>query len=313
MSTELEQRLREDMDAFTQGLRVPAGFAAKVYARRHRRQRTARALIAGGLATALAGGAAAVALLPRGSRVVDGQRMETAAYVIPQVRHALSAAALSNMVVYTRMTHQPQWTWQPMPGRTIGQSSTGATAGADSYVTSVRYHGRWEFSAFDQDGKRVFSELATIGKSPETTTAVIYSSHTWWTATTPPTPLPKKTSSCVTNGNLAAWKGPSGDWPDLIQAELSCGAFRLAGTQVVDGVNAIKIIARSDSALFDPVTFTLWVDPSTYLPVRIVDSGAGQSVTQMDSRWLPPTPANRALVDLSVPAGFKRVAPPASS
>lgn len=51
---------------------------------------------------------------------------------------------------------------------------------------------------------------------------------------------------------------------------------------------------------------TVWVDPAAYLPVRL-DLG---QIIQTNFQWLPPTPANLALVNVPVPAGFRQVPPP---
>jgi hypothetical protein len=71
---------------------------------------------------------------------------------------------------------------------------------------------------------------------------------------------------------------------------------------VVDGIDAIKI--TGDSGI------TLWVSPSTYLPVRLV---LGKSVRQTDFQWLVPTPANLAQLKVQVPPGFRQVPPPAQA
>jgi hypothetical protein len=80
---------------------------------------------------------------------------------------------------------------------------------------------------------------------------------------------------------------------------------------VVDGVDAIKISVGSaksnalERGYLQSMRFVLWVDPSTYLPVRLRMTGQ-----QQDFRWLRPTAANLALAKLAVPAGFRRVTPP---
>jgi hypothetical protein len=52
--------------------------------------------------------------------------------------------------------------------------------------------------------------------------------------------------------------------------------------------------------------FTLWVNPATYLPVRMTIGPVNASF-----EWLAPTPANLAPLHLTVPAGFRQVPPPA--
>jgi outer membrane lipoprotein-sorting protein len=317
MSTELEQQLRDDMDSFTRRLTLPAGLAANAYRNGRKRQRTVRMLIAAAATTALAGGVAA-AVASGGPGTAEQSRIDTAAYVIPHVRHALSVAEWNNTVVYYRTTSGTSMTWRPVPGGAIGSGivGDGTEPGADSYETMVKYQDRFVFSAFGQDGQRVFSELSVLGKGSWTTTAVLYSSATWWNAATPTSPPPKKTTKCVTDRDSRTSDGPSGDLPDFIKDQLTCGVFKVAGTEVVDGVNAIKITGSATSAF--PAASqtqysgpTYWVDPETYLPVRMTLTRNGTLATQYDYQWLSPTPANRALLDLPVPAGFKQVKPPA--
>ena len=57
-----------------------------------------------------------------------------------------------------------------------------------------------------------------------------------------------------------------------------------------------------------------WVDPATYLPVRDVTTisppATGRVTTITDDfRWLPPTPANLADLDVRIPPGFTQVQP----
>jgi hypothetical protein len=68
---------------------------------------------------------------------------------------------------------------------------------------------------------------------------------------------------------------------------------------VVDGVDAIKMTGSAGQ-------LTLWVNPTTYLPVRFT-----VGPLQNDFQWLRPTPANLALLRVPVPAGFRQVPPPA--
>ena len=87
-------------------------------------------------------------------------------------------------------------------------------------------------------------------------------------------------------------------WQSDIRQELSCGAFSEGGHQRVDGIDAVKLTG-SDGVV-------LWIDPSTYLPVR--QAGPGAAVT--DFRWLQATPASLAKLKVIIPAGFRQVPPP---
>jgi hypothetical protein len=69
--------------------------------------------------------------------------------------------------------------------------------------------------------------------------------------------------------------------------------------QAIDGTDALKITGNSGQ-------LTLWVNPATYLPVRLQTGGL-----RTDFQWLRPAPAHRAVLNLPVPAGFRQVQPPA--
>jgi hypothetical protein len=103
-------------------------------------------------------------------------------------------------------------------------------------------------------------------------------------------------------------------WPSYLRAMLACGAFDASGPARLNGASVIRIVsARSARGL--PVAETLWVSRSTYLPVRIVSSSASAqrnggppaAATRTDFRWLPPTAANVAGTQVTIPRGFRRV------
>jgi hypothetical protein len=50
------------------------------------------------------------------------------------------------------------------------------------------------------------------------------------------------------------------------------------------------------------------VNATTYLPFRFTAKASG--TFQMNLRWLPPTAANLAQLNVPVPAGFTQVPPP---
>jgi hypothetical protein len=68
------------------------------------------------------------------------------------------------------------------------------------------------------------------------------------------------------------------------------------------------------------VGWTLYVDPTTYLPVRITGSDAtfgGPAASTFDTlvtnvQWLKPTAANTAKALVRIPPGFHRVSSPAN-
>ena len=106
---------------------------------------------------------------------------------------------------------------------------------------------------------------------------VNYTSHTWWTARSPrPVVTGPASASCLPGGGIRL-SGGRNAWPDFIRSQLACGAYNVVGKQVVGGADVLKITGSSG----DP---TLWVNPVTYLPIRLEAPGG----LQTDFQWLPP-------------------------
>jgi hypothetical protein len=299
MNTELEQRLRSDMERVTQGVRVPQGLALKAY-RHSQKRKTTRAVTAAGavivLAAALAGAKVSGAFGP-----ASGQQVQATAYLVSRVEHALSAPSMNNVVAFTRTVYPAGITLQPKPGGMTGSGGTGASpARSASYVLVWAYHHTSKFSGFTA-GRRVFDERITRVHGSPATTAVIYSSHTWWTATgiAGPAGNAPASSGCLPGGEIRLQGGTALAWPDFIRSQLACGAYTVTDRQaVVDKVHAIEITGSSGQV-------KLWVNRATYLPVQLDRGGLTTSF-----RWMPPTPASLALLHMPVPAGFQQVPPP---
>lgn len=117
-------------------------------------------------------------------------------------------------------------------------------------------------------------------------------------------------------------------WPAFIKATIACGAATVTGRAWIDGVHTIKItgspvttglpkgMVRATKAR---VRYILYVNPSTYLPLRMDGSttsfGGGtrpwrwSTVTYI--QWLPPTKANIAEALVKIPRGYRHVTSPA--
>jgi hypothetical protein len=301
MNTELERRLRADMERATQDVRIPPGLARKAF--RHHRQRimTARMVTAAGAVTVLAAAGLAAAgasgaFGPGGSRAGGG------AYLVARVERALSAPSLNNLVGFARTVYPVGIPVQPVPG---GLASSGGPGGSPpqsvGYELTWAYHHASKVSAFTASGRHLFDERFTRGHGPAATTAVIYTSHTWWTTTDTGGPAGNgPASGCLPNGDIRLpGSGAGFGWPGFIRSQLACGAYTVTSKHaVIDNVSAIEITGNSGH-------LTLWVNRATYLPVRLDDGPV-----QIHFRWLRPTPANQALLNTPVPAGFHQVPPP---
>jgi hypothetical protein len=120
------------------------------------------------------------------------------------------------------------------------------------------------------------------------------------------------------------------NWPAFIKAMLGCGEATVTGHTRIGGVETTVIRGSVDVPLSKGyartvrekrvrVRFTLYVDSTTYLPVRMYGSteayggafGRTVSASATNVRWLPPTAANIAKTLVTIPPGYTRVSSPA--
>ena len=124
---------------------------------------------------------------------------------------------------------------------------------------------------------------------------------------------------------------PTAHWSSFIKATLDCGAAKVTGHVWVNGQESIQItgkpitvrLSRGEANAvhehYARALWTLYVNPSTYLPIRMVGvtetfGGSGghtrfESVTNV--RWLPPTSDNVAQALVTIPPGYQQVSSPA--
>jgi hypothetical protein len=293
MSHRTEELLRAGMERFTAEVSVPAGLAVKA-AKRGRRRRRARAGAAVLSAASIAGAVAVVVAAPG---PVRDARMT--AYVVSRAEAALAQASSQNVIEYVRET--ATGTGEIFVGNLPGRT-----------VVSWTYGGRQDrIAVYASSGQPAGEEGSVTAGRQRTITSVSYRDKTWWrqTDTLPPAVAPTPESSCEDATVLAG--GAAGSGSARIRAALSCGQYSIAGTGWVDGVRALRLKPTQASSSRH-LTAVLWVDASTYLPVRDVVTVAGTSARyQDDFRWLRPTPANLANLKVPIPAGFTQVPPPA--
>jgi hypothetical protein len=301
MNTELEQQLRADMEHATRDVRVPPGLALKAYRHYHKRAITTRAAAAAGAAAVLTAGALSVAEVTGAfGQPAGGAQVRTTAYVISRVERALSAPNMANMVAYTRTVYPAGVTLRPVPGGVNGSGGPAAgSSRAGAYEALWAYHRSSKLSSFTASGQRVFDERITVGKRSMATTVVAYTSHTWWRAQSARPEVASSASPGCLPGGQVRLNGSANAWPDFIHSQLACGAYTVAGKQDLGGVEALKITGSSGQ-------LTLWVNPRTYLPIRLQQLGP----VQVNFQWLAPTRANLAMLNMPVPASFHQVVPP---
>jgi hypothetical protein len=97
--------------------------------------------------------------------------------------------------------------------------------------------------------------------------------------------------------------GPGID-PSALRKQIASGQFASVVKTELNGRAVIKLTIRESGHGTVQVT-TLWVDAVTYLPLRTVSEGGGYTY-EVESVYLPPTAANLAKLNVTIPAGFTR-------
>ena len=245
MSTDIEQQLRGAMERFTRDVRVPPGLALKAYRHQQKRRVDGPGRRRGRDGDGVAAGSVAVAGATGAFGSASRAPVQAAytAYVVTHVEHALAASRVGNLVEADRTVFSPGSTLQPFPDGLVG-SAGGAGSSSQwraGYTLRWIYHGSIELSSFTASGQRVFDWAITPADG---TTAVIYGNDTWWTAPAgagrPGRERPCA-AGCIRGHEIALGGGAGNGWPAFIRSQLACGAYTVAGRQVINGINTIKI------------------------------------------------------------------------
>lgn len=313
ISTEFEDRLREEMGHATAGVSVSPGLVHRVCRSRQRR------VMAGAAATATAAAAAAAAVVISAGATGasrDGGTYTTA-YIVSHVESALGTAASAQDIAYMRETGGLVYRWLYNGPRGVSSRNEMLPGGG-------------------RPGK--IDTGSTTTQAGTSWTSVNYNTKTWWrqsSSTAPSQPAPQ--SSCAAQVQLDVQPGTLPVLAADIREALACGQLTNEGTEHGDGVNAIELgsvrivtepahdVVRQGKTMHIPATTlttttNVWVDPASYLPVRFVSTTTEASVSDpgsfvtgsgtWDIQWLPPTGANLALLTVQIPPGFTQVAPP---
>ncbi|MCW2936655.1 MAG: hypothetical protein JWM19_7617 [Actinomycetia bacterium] len=272
---QLAARIGPRLRAELAGLPTPDMLAAL------RRRRAHRARVTAALTTLpVAAAAIAAAVFLPGPAAPATQ---DTAYVVSHVTQALDA-----MPADTIMFGHRTWNTGPVPVEDTW------TNGSQVRIKVFTRAGQLAYDAEEVDS-RTASTLTRI--------TVNYLDKTWSRYVGPgPTqaPTPSFTCASVILSDTALFNDPS-QMAAWLRAGLSCGTLKADGTATVDGVTAIKLKVNAKVAYF--------VNPTTYLPVRLTAT-SGSQAWEDDLEWLPPTTANLAKLNLAVPPrGFTRVSP----
>jgi hypothetical protein len=324
MNTEVEELLRDGMERFTAEVRAPQGLARGVAGglRRHRTAR--RVMLAGGTVTATAAAVIIATVAAGGSPARTGsspaQARETA-YVVSRVENALATQHVVFRGVTMSSGDQPSVTYA-YGQRNSFEEFTGNACGHAAYPSGDCTHRGGSEPYLAQGTALIDGKLMAA--------YVTYFNHRYNLSRV----TYKVPSSACAKG--AIWMGspplPTSHWSAFISATLACGAAKVTGQVRINGVETTKITGKpvtvrlskgegqSVHEKYARALWTMYVNPRTYLPVRMIGvtetfGGSGghtrfASVTNV--RWLPPTAANKAKALVTIPPGYHRVSSLAS-
>jgi hypothetical protein len=311
--TAIKDRLAAARDSL--GEAHPSVPASEIIARA-RRRRVRRRLIpgmTGGLALA-AGAAVAVTALPASHPASHQPRARVAA------RPAVTGPALATAYVVRRVQDAVAANDDQVMRETRSYVSPydGGALFFDGQLTDETitwaYQGQSDFENFGAHGRLQGAEGTGIVNGKLQGVEVDYILHQWSLESGDSYGSP--VNACTNAGFLDAPGDPGTNWPLVIARTMACGGYKMAGYADIEGAKTVKITGSrviGTGSAESTNTVTLFVSPSTYLPVRITLStaapGLHTSMISVDIRWLPPTAANRAHASVTVPCGFRQVNP----
>src|ERR1017187_6333606 len=319
ISSDFEDRLREEMRQATAGVSPPSGLVRQ--ARRAGRRR----LTIGAAATAATAAAVAVAVVVTTGAVGAPQNAgtHTTAYVVRHVESALDTAAAADDIAYLHVPGGFGTAWYYSAHNMASETGIAYTNAPGGSLNVWLYNGPQGMitrtSDLSSQGQPYSDLEGSMTSAGTTITLVSYpakASSRYTDSATPPRQPPPSCSEqiplSVTASSLPVLTA------DIRQA-LACGQLTNDGTERVNGVDTIKLV--SVGTLTEPkgvtitTTTTLWVDSVNYLPVRwqfASDASASQqpaSQGPVDISWLAPTSANLALLTVQIPPGFTQIPP----
>jgi hypothetical protein len=250
-----------------------------------------RHVLRAGLALGAAGAVAAAAVI---AAVAHGPATQATSIAAPALRTRLLAAidTAGGDILYTPGGpggRTWQWPAYPQPGqgvhlRFLGLGSDGTVFKDGEYsfrMPSGNGAANSYTSNLDQGGLQLSGTLLVVN----------HFRHVW-----------------------GVWRGHFvlGFTPDAaaIRAEIANGQFRVVGRTELHGQQAVELeinVPPNNEAPPHVTAARLWVDATTYLPMREYQrmSNGEQDVT--DYTFLPPTPKNLAKLRPEIPAGYTHV------
>jgi hypothetical protein len=307
MTNGIEEMLREGFDRLTADAKAPAGMVGR--AQRHNRRRRIASLSAAAAGTALVAAAITIVAVPRSG---PAPRVQTIAYVTSRAQHALAAVAQAKAIEEVRATarngafgfivlNMALSKEQNPVGSAVLPGVLGSVKA--QRMTSWFYRGLVLNEGFSAAGKLVFTaSIGTVtapsGRQVPEAYGAAYPVRTRWRS-----PLTGRSGDLPRLTCAHAFPGAA--VPHLravILKALSCRLFALDGHQQIGGVSAIRLVLKPQPGL--GIRETLWLDPSTYLPLRasvaFLSPHGGVSLLVQDYRWLAPTHSNLAALRATI-------------
>jgi hypothetical protein len=240
---------------------------------------------------------------------------------------ALALGLLGNAVASSRMDHgSPQDTNRPPTAsksiETVGAVKAHLTAALtdvdDIESTRSRFdlgsvgvvrENRWtspdgrtiRVQTSLNDQQQYDETMVTIGGTTHAT-VIDYPDRAWWTWSEP-----SDTPVCPSSAACQATIATDSLSPSSIENEVQEGTLHVTSNrQLIAGHETIELSGSAAQAAPDLGTFDLWIDASTYLPVRTANTGLHGATSSSDFQWMASTPTNLAQLRVIVPSGFTR-------
>lgn len=105
--------------------------------------------------------------------------------------------------------------------------------------------------------------------------------------------------------------GPGGTFsPGSLAHGIASGRWRVVGRTRLEGQPALELSETGRGPdVMGPLPTLLWVNTRTHLPIRMVNGVGHALVATEDFAFLPPSPANLALLRVRIPPGYSRSVP----
>jgi hypothetical protein len=290
MSSDMEELAREGMRHFTAAMQVSPDLAARIW---HRQQR--RRVLRAGLALGAAGAVAAAAVIVAAAHGPTKATPITATALRARLLTAIDTA--SGDILYTPAPGAPlhggQYPAFPQPGQEV-HVRVGPAVGSDGKVYK---DGEYSFKMPSETAQQHYINHYTANldqgglQLSGTATRVNHFQHAW--------------SECHSKFILGFTLDAAG-----IRAEIANGQFTVIGPTQLHGQQAIELrfnVPPNNEAPSHVTAERMWVNATTYLPMRgyVRMSNGQQSV--FEYVFLPPTPERLAKLRPVIPAGYTRV------